>query len=643
MITSLRSTKYVPPRPLQVSWDGFRGGLNLFLRQTELKGNELSQSDNLMLTGLGLPTKRWGSQDYFLAGATGYGRGLVDAKSTTDTREILSLTDWGFLTKQNGASYTMITGASWPSGYNMEGTQLNNTIYLVNSQKPFVKYDFTNLVAFDALTTPAGGAVTNVSGATGLTTWSWRVAATSQTGETLASTAISLASLPQNLSDTMVRVTWNMVSGPSGILTGYNIYRGSQGDETWVAGVDNTTTRYDDTGITASLLTLPSTANTTDGPKAKYIVRFEDRLVLAGITDEPTKVYISGRVPSHERFDAYGGGGYIYVDPDTGDDIKGLGIWRGKIIVYKESSVWQVTLGTVNIGNYTILAPSYQLITASQGCSNSRTVVAVNNDLYSVSRRGIFLLGQQPNVGGEQLWSNEISAKVRPFFDSLTQADLEGACAEFFDYKFIVAFPESKKAIIFDRERGAFMGPWFTSFGINKFRRITDSSGVERLLAIDSTDSYVSEFSKTLTDDKGTAFNTILKTKKENFGDWSLFKTVNELYTNFRNVYGTVAVNIYLEERDGSTITAKSFEITSQQATSGWGVDQLGLAQWGLTNVDASAASEEIIRKALLYKTSRTMQVEVTTSAKADNYELLGIKAFGVPQGRGSSPNLWVV
>ena len=103
------------------------------------------------------------------------------------------------------------------------------------------------------------------------------------------------------------------------------------------------------------------------------------------------------------------------------------------------------------------------------------------------------------------------------------------------------------------------MGPWFTSFGINKFRRITDSSGVERLLAIDSTDSYVSEFSKTLTDDKGTAFNTILKTKKENFGDWSLFKTVNELYTNFRNVYGTVAVNIYLEERDGSTITAKSF------------------------------------------------------------------------------------
>src|SRR3990167_6494882 len=209
MITSLRQTKYVPPKPLEVSWDGFRGGLNLFLRQTELKGNELAQADNLMLVGLGVPTKRWGTQDHFLAGATGYGRGIVEAKSITDTREVLAMTDWGILTKKNGASYTTITGASWPSGYNLEGTQLNNTVYLVNEQKPFVKYDFTSLVPFIALSTPTNIQATNISGATGVTTWGWRVSAVSKTGETIASTAISLASLPQVLSNTLIRVTWN--------------------------------------------------------------------------------------------------------------------------------------------------------------------------------------------------------------------------------------------------------------------------------------------------------------------------------------------------------------------------------------------------------------------------------------------------
>jgi hypothetical protein len=63
----------------------------------------------------------------------------------------------------------------------------------------------------------------------------------------------------------------------------------------------------------------------------------------------------------------------------------------------------------------------------------------------------------------------------------------------------------------------------------------------------------------------------------------------------------------------------------------------------GLTNVDAEASTDEILRKALLYKTARTMQIEVITNQKADNYELLGIKAFGVPQGRGSSPSEWIV
>ena len=643
MIGPLKIPRYDPPKQSQISWDGFRGGLNLFLRQTELQGNELAQADNLMLVGLGVPTKRWGTQDYFLSGSTGYGRGLVEAKSIANTREILAMTDWGYLTKKNGASYTVITGASWPSGYNLEGAQLDNKVYFVNSQKPFVKYDFTSLVPFTALSTPTNAQATNISGATGLTTWSWRVSAISKTGETLASTAISLASMPQVLSDTLVRVTWNTVSAASGTLQGYNVYRGALGDETWLAKVDDVTTRYDDSGVAASQLTLPPTADTTDGPKAKYIIRFEDRLILAGIDGAPTKVFISGRVPYHERFDASGGGGYVYVDPDTGDNITGLGVWRGKIIVFKENSVWQVALSTTTVGNFALLVPSYQLITASQGCSSHRTVTAVNNDLFFANRRGIFVLGQQPNVAGEQLWTNELSAKIRPFFDSLTQTDLENACAEYFDYKYIMAFPTSKKAIIFDRERGAFMGPWFTAFGINKLERITDSSGVERLLAIDSTDSYVSEFSKTLTDDKGIAYSTLLKTKKEDFGDWTLFKTINELYTNFRNVYGSVAVNLYIEERSGSTFTAKSFSISSRQSTSGWGVDPLGTAEWGLSTVDADASSEEILRKALLYKTARTMQVEVTTSNKADNYELLRIKAFAVPQGRGSSPSDWIV
>ena len=211
--------QYKPPKDIELDYPQFRGGLNTLFRQTELKKNELAQADNLYLIGSGIPTKRWGSQDYFLSAVTGYGRGLIGVKSNAGTIEVLSLSDWGILTKQSGASYTEITGASWASGYNLEGIQLSNNVYFVNGQRELVRYDFTSLVGFATLAVPAGLTATNFSGATGTSTYSWRIAAASQVGETLGSTAISLASLPQALSNTMVRVNWSPISAASGIST----------------------------------------------------------------------------------------------------------------------------------------------------------------------------------------------------------------------------------------------------------------------------------------------------------------------------------------------------------------------------------------------------------------------------------------
>ena len=51
-----RQPKYKSPKNISFQWDNFRAGLNTLLRPTELKANELSQMDNLWLTGSGIPT-----------------------------------------------------------------------------------------------------------------------------------------------------------------------------------------------------------------------------------------------------------------------------------------------------------------------------------------------------------------------------------------------------------------------------------------------------------------------------------------------------------------------------------------------------------------------------------------------------------
>lgn len=288
--------------------------------------------------------------------------------------------------------------------------------------------------------------------------------------------------------------------------------------------------------------------------------------------------------------------------------------------------------------------PQYKLLTASQGCSSHRSIVPVENDLMFANRKGVYILRYEPQLL-TVLNANEISANIRPFFEGKTESDHTTSSAAYIDKKYIISYPNAKESIAFDRERLSFIGPWSTPFGISQWAKYIDSNGTERWVAADYTDSYVTEFGKSYPDDKGTAIRTIFKSKKEDFGDWTLFKTINEVYMNFRSVSGSIDINIYLEERNGRTVNAKSFTISSSgsSGTSGFGTDIFGTAKFGITNNSSSSTTGEIPKKAFIYKSSRIFQIEVRTTGKTDNYELLGVKTIAIPQARGNSPSAWNV
>lgn len=644
-VTRLQPANFKGSKDALVSWNNWRKGWNSLLRENEIDPAEMSQATNLLLIGSGVPTKRWGSADYYTSGATGAGRFLLPIKNTDESQQVLSLTDWGFLVKKSGTSYTMLTGASWASGYNVEGTQLGGNVYLVSASREMVRYNFTNLTSFPTIASPTALLATNISTATGLSTWSWRVTSIGKSGgESLGATAVSLASLPQNLTNTLTRIFWTATSAASGDLLGYNIYRGAPGDEVWVGGVDNITTRFDDVGTPSSDPTRRVPVfDTTGGPKAKYIIRFQDRLILAGISGQPTRVLISGRYPDQERFDWFAGGGFVDMEPDSGQHITGLGIHQEKLVVFKENSVWQVSLNQVQFGQYVILDPQYKLLTASQGCSSHRSIVPVENDLMFSNRKGIYILRFEPQLLNV-MNANEISAKIKPYFDALTDADLTAAAGAYIDKKYVLSFPTRKETISFDRERLAFTGPWPTTFGIAQWARYVDASGIERWTGIDASDNLVTEFSKGYGDDKGTAIPTIFKSKRDDFGDWTIFKEINEVYMLFKSVSGSVNVNIYIEDRNGTTITAKTFTVTgsSGAGTSGLGTDLMGMIQLGLSGNAPMPSSVEVPKKSFIYKPSRIFQIEIRTGGTTDSYELLNVKAVSTPFSRNNFSYGWV-
>jgi hypothetical protein len=638
-IISTREPPYKKRPDVEVEWNNCRKGLNLLLRPTELGRDELAKADNIMLVGSGVPTGRWGTEVYFTANVTGSVRGFGKYKSNDGTAdEFLALTDEGYLVKKNDSSYTAIAGQSWPSGSAIHTEQLGGSTYVVSEDVDFTSYAGNTLTVFSKIAAPTGVYATNYSGATGTNRSSYKVVAIGANGgQTTPSTNYVLSALPDDLTTTQTHLFW---TGPScATLSGYEIYRGREGDETFLAAVDPNTTKYVDSGIDSSQTVMPPVTNTSGGVKSNSIVKYKDRLLVVDAS-EPNKLLISGRYPYHTKFSWYDGGGYIYIDPDSGDNITGICVQpiADRIVVYKNYSSYLVELSLVQIGNYYILDPKYNPISTAVGCSSQDTIQTVENDTFYFGRNGVYVTGYEPNYLNI-IRTNEVSAKMRPYLDLLNQTDYQTACALYVDHKYILSFPQKKEMIVYDRERGAWLGPWKLPFGISHMAKYIDSSGNEKWILGDYVNNKIYNFNMSVNSDNGTTITKTMRLNKEDFKAWTTLHIVEFFYFLFRNITGETTVNILLEDKDGNVTTAKSFTISGAEVggSTGWGMDRWGTIEYGNTNTfSVSVSTDEISRWGTLFKEARYIQLEITATATGSQFEFLRANVTGKARGKGA-------
>jgi len=614
------NASYKPTKKQVADWKTFRKGLNLLLRPTELSRDEYAQGDNIMLKGSGVPTGRWGSSVFFAVGSSGTVRGTGTYVQGA-TNEIFALTDAGYVEKKNGLLSTRIDGQSWPSGSIMRSEQLGGESYLVSSDVPFTKYTGTNFTVFVTVSAPTGLYATNISGVSGTNRVSYKVLANTPSGHTEPSGNYVLDNLPSDLTATSIAIKWVAPSAPT--ITGYELYRGREGDETFLSAITSNTVSYVDKGSDAAQTIGPPLTNTTGGIKSPIVKKYQNRILLV----TGSKLLISALYPDQTDFSLMGGGGEINIDPDSGDDITGVEVQpiADRIVVYKNRSSYLVKLDFVSVGPFYLMDPSYQPISTAVGCSNQDTIATVENDTFYFGRDGIYVTGYEPNFLNI-IRTNETSARIRPYFEKLGASDYAGACAMYVDQKYILSFPRLKELIVYDRERGAFAGIWKMPFGISSMRKYFDASGTEHWVIASADDNKVYEFVRSVNTDDGTAVIKTLRTNKEDFGDWTKLSTIEFFYALFRAVTGSVTVNIIIEDRNGVNLIAKTFTITGSETSglTGWGTDMWGTALWGSTLTDAFSASlDEIPRWGTLFKQVRSVQVEVSSTSTDSNFELL--------------------
>lgn len=633
--------KFKPGKVLTKEWRNFKKGLNLLLRETELRNDEYSVGDNVMLEGAGVVRGRWGTKSYFQANSTGVSRGFVLHNSRDAdgdySRQILALTDEGYLAKKNDASFTQITGQSWPSGTQIQSAQLAGEAYIGSEDVAFTSYDGTNLEAYTTLSKPSGLTATNTSGTTGTNVVSYVVSASSLIGGTTEkSDNVLLEDLPFDLTTTNVELDWSAVSGAT--ISGYEVYRGNAGDESYLAGVGPDVTSYTDKGGLSSDIVEAPSMNTTGGDKINHIIKYKDRLVIVPNSD-PTLLKVSGRYPYHTSFSWINGGGSDYIDPDGGESITGLAVQpiSDNIVVYKDHSSYLVEIKLVSQGDDLVLQLPYQPISTSVGCSSSKTIVPVENDIFYFGKDGMYVTGYEPNYLNI-IRTNEVSAKVRPYFETLSDDDFTEACAAYFENRYILSFPYKKEMLVYDRERGSFVGVWKLPFGISHMTKYFTDTGTEKWVLGSNEDNKIYTFEKSVNSDDGTLIYKKFRTNKEDFDDWTLLSILRFFYVLFGDITGEVTVNILIEDRSGNTANAKTFTISGSEIAgiAGYGYGKYGEYPYGVTNVNYSATTGEVKRWGTLFKQASLVQIEVVSSKNNSNFEIIALEISANQQQEGS-------
>lgn len=150
--------------------------------------------------------------------------------------------------------------------------------------------------------------------------------------------------------------------------------------------------------------------NLTSAPVCKYGRVFQDRFYFANETGNKSRVYFSS-IPSDGEITWTTATDYLDVNPEDGQSITGLAENSGRLLIFKDNSMFRWS------GYSTEADPIIDIGTSSQ-----ESVQTINAKTYFFNRYGVYVYdGGMPYL---------ISRKIQKWIDAIDQSTLADATAE---------------------------------------------------------------------------------------------------------------------------------------------------------------------------------------------------------------------
>jgi hypothetical protein len=636
----------------------FRGLVNKLLDEARVDDNEAVTATNLIWDQDGLPKPRWGTA-YYGADLGANCDGSAEYLKSDGTTELIAVAGGVAYKSTNGGSWTSITGATFTAGLQCYFLQIAGYLYIANGTDNLARYDGSVLTTYSSISAPTGVSGARASGlSSGSYTYYCQVTALNDIGETVGSTEASVTT--NKLRDNWYNAagsgiteaitwSWTVASGASR----YQVYISDEsGDEALLTST--TASSFQDDGTLAiNPYVTPPLQNTTAAPKFTSMVVSGNRMWGTNDSNSRYTVHFSGTGTFMGVFSDFYGGGWINLEKGGRETpVKvvhyqtGQGEGRATVLCKTpegRGAVWQISISSITVGDTSFSVPSAVKIVGSWGTEAQNSVVSDGNNIMFANRKGWFSLGPQQNYYGI-LRTNEISSKIRPYWNSLIGSKISGIASYFYDAKIFISVPTTStgntRIIILDTERQGWIVDW--SFGVKNFLEYTDTSGVTHFLYVPNSGTKLIEIGENIAGDLGVSFDTEFATGRLNTAKlWKDFMKIGKVYLKLGSPRGTINFEVSGTQRRKSFQAIASKTISPTYSLTGMGWDLMGEVQMGSTSGTPTTFSDSsdphYVR---IGKTLRDIKMRITTSGVDTDYILHGFIIEGKPT-RTPPPSDW--
>lgn len=634
--------------------DSSKGGTNRLLDEARISSNEVVNALNLIQVQDGLYKPRWGTAYY----GADYGAnpdGAAEFLRDDQTTELITVAGGKVYKSVDGGAITEITGATFTAGKPVYFMQIAGYLYIANGYDPLARYNGSVLTTYSEINPPTGltGTAASTIAASSGTSVYGIVTAINNIGETIGSNTVrvyvSKIRDQWNKDTDYIEWTWNAVSGADR----YNLYiSDTEGYEEFLTSVTGTSYKDNGTIATNPYISVPLD-NTTAAPKFKSMVVSGNRIWATNNPTSPYTVYFSGTGQYMGVFSDFYGGGWINLEKGGRETpVKvvhyqsGQGEGRATVLCKTpegRGAVWQLTISTATVGETSFSVPSAVKVVGSSGTESINGTIATNNDIMFPNRRGWYNLGPQQNFYG-LLRTNEISVKIRPYWNSLIGSKLAGICAYFKDAKVFISVPTitsgNNRIVVFDTEKNNWSIDW--SIGAKQFFEYTQTDGQTKFLYVPESGNRLIELSENIGGDLGSAFETSFETGRISLSkEWKDFVKVQRVYIKLGNPRGSINLEVSGSQKSKGFSTVASKQIVPFSSQTGMGFDLMGDVLMGDTEGTPDTFTDSAdIRYLKVNKKVRDMKIKLTSNSLDTDYVIHGFIITGRPVST-RSPNTW--